>query len=174
MMKALEILLVLTPCAFAQGPGLFPWWESPIAQNINLTVAQRKQIQATVREYRDQLIQMRADLQKAEGRLSDLMNEDPVDQAKATEAIDKVVSSRAALMKAIAVMSLKLRQTLTVEQWRQLERWRAQRGAGQNALRPLGHGQGVLGRGRPGFGPRPKGPATAAPQIPAPPQPPRE
>ena len=42
----------------AQAPEAFPWWDRPIAQNLNLSPEQQKQIQATVREFRDRLIEL--------------------------------------------------------------------------------------------------------------------
>jgi Spy/CpxP family protein refolding chaperone len=59
--------------------------------------------------------------------LVDEMSEDKVDTARANAAIDKVVSARGELMRAVSQMSLKLRQVLTISQWQELRRRGAQR-----------------------------------------------
>lgn len=134
------ILLALIAAALSWGQMLddFPWWESPIAQDLNLTPEQRKQIQATLREYRDRLIEQRAAVQKAEGQVMDLMNEDQVNEAKSREAIEKLVAARAELMRTVSLMSLRLRTVLTPQQWQELRKRRAQ----QLAQRPLGPAPG--------------------------------
>ncbi|MCL6544296.1 MAG: periplasmic heavy metal sensor [Bryobacteraceae bacterium] len=114
----------------------FPWWDSPIAQNLNLSPEQHKQIQATVREFRDRLIEQRAAVQKAEANLMDLMNEDQVNEAKTREMVEKVVAARSELMRTVSLMSVRLRTVLTREQWQELRRRRAQ----QLARRPQGPG----------------------------------
>ena len=44
-MKRLVALLILAAaCASAQGPEVHPWWEGPMAQNLNLSADQQKQI----------------------------------------------------------------------------------------------------------------------------------
>ena len=127
MKKLLGLTLLVAACAFAQMPGLFPWWDSPVVRNLNLSEDQRKQIRDAVREYRDQLIEQRADVQKAEANLQDLMNEEQVSESRTTEAIEKAVAARAALTRTYSMMSLKLRLVLTPQQWRELQRRRFDR-----------------------------------------------
>lgn len=110
----------------------FPWWDSPIAQDLKLSPEQRKQIQATVREFRDRLIEQRAAVQKAEANLTDLMNEDQVNEAKTREMVEKVVAARSELMRTVSLMSMRLRMVLTPQQWQELRHRRAQ----QLAQRP--------------------------------------
>jgi Spy/CpxP family protein refolding chaperone len=128
-MKTLITLLILAAaCALAQGPDLHPWWEGPMAQNLNMSADQQKQIRAAVREFRDRLIEQRGTVQKAEGNLQDLMNEDQVNEARAREAIDKLVAARSELMRTVSQMTLKMRMVLTPEQWQQVQKRRAGRG----------------------------------------------
>lgn len=138
----------------------FPWWDSPIAQNLKLSPEQRKQIQATVREFRDRLIEQRAAVQKAEANLMDLMNEDQINEAKAREMVKKVVAARSELMRTVSLMSVRLRAVLTPEQWQELRRRRAQ----QLAQRPQGPGarMGLGPEGGPALRPRPQQPLPAA------------
>ena len=117
-MKRLILLLFVTVAfAMAQGPEAFPWWERPIAQNLNLSPEQQQQIRATVRDYRDRLIEQRANVQKAEARLQDEMNEDQVNEARANDAIEKLVAARGEMARTVSQMSLKLRVVLTPQQW---------------------------------------------------------
>ena len=116
------IFLILPAIAPAQMPGMSPWWDGPIARNLGLSDDQTGQIRSIVRDSRDHLIQLRAAVQSAEADLEDQMNEEKVDGTRAEAAIDKVVSARSELMKAVSMMSLRLRMTLTAAQWRELER----------------------------------------------------
>jgi Spy/CpxP family protein refolding chaperone len=141
MKKLMLLALSLATLSWGQALDNFAWWESPIAQNLNLTPEQQKQIQATVREYRDRLIEQRAAVQKAEANLMDLMNEDQVNEAKSREMVEKVVAARAELMRTVSLMSLRLRTVLTPQQWQELRRRRAQ----QLAQRPLGPAPGAGG-----------------------------
>lgn len=147
--------------AWAQLPGIFPWWDSPLVRDLNLSEDQRKQIRATVREYRDRLIEQRAALQKAEARLQDLLNEDQVDEAKASEAVEQVIAARGELTRTLARMAVKMRHVLTVQQWQELQRRR---------MEPrVGPGRGWRRGERLERAPEP--PRPAAPPAPA--QPPR-
>src|ERR1041384_387563 len=78
----------------AQIPGMWNWWDGPIAQDLNLGEEQKKQIRATVRESRDRLIQLRGAVEAAEAELRDEMDEDKVDSRKTEAAIERVVKSR--------------------------------------------------------------------------------
>jgi Spy/CpxP family protein refolding chaperone len=128
-MKRLVFLFALAAAlCFGQALEDFAWWDSPIAQNLNLTPEQQKQIRGTVREFRDRLIEQRAGVQKAEAGFMDFLNDDQVNEAKAKEAIDKLVVARGDLMRSVSQMSLRLRAVLTPQQWQDVQRRRAQQG----------------------------------------------
>lgn len=120
-MIAIIVLLLTTQFASAQQRDLFPWWDMPIARDLNLTEEQNKQIHSTVREYRDKLVDLRGALEKSENQLSDLMNEEHPDAAKVNTAIDRMVNARSDLAKNVTQMSFKLRMILTPSQWKQLQ-----------------------------------------------------
>jgi Spy/CpxP family protein refolding chaperone len=142
-MKRLIGLLIFTAAfAMAQAPEAFPWWDRPIAQNLNLSPEQQQQIRATVREYRDRLIEQRANVQKAEARLQDEMNEDQVNEARANDAIEKLVAARSEISRTVSQMSLKLRVVLTPQQWQRLRGRIVQRG--QEQLQQMRRGPGAL------------------------------
>jgi Spy/CpxP family protein refolding chaperone len=128
MKKAILIFclcfLLLPVAASAQGQGdrieLAPWWDRPVVQTLRLSAEQREQIRAIIRDSRDRLIQLRAAVQSAEAALADEFAEETINKSKADMAIDKVVTARAELMRAVSQMSLKLRQVLTYRQWQRL------------------------------------------------------
>jgi Spy/CpxP family protein refolding chaperone len=92
-----------------------------VARDLNLTDAQNQQIRATVQEYRGRMSELREAVNTAEGALEAAFNEDPVDQRKANDAIDRLVGARGELTKAVSQMDLKLRTILTVQQWQELQ-----------------------------------------------------
>ncbi len=118
--------------AWPQGLGqmqrweLTPWWDRPVVRDLGLSEDQLSQVKAIIRESRDHLIELRAAVRSAESALADEMSEERVDMRKAEAAIDRVVSARAELMRATAMMSLRLRQVLTSAQWQELRKRGAQ------------------------------------------------
>ena len=149
-------LVLMGPC-LSQGPrGFFPWWEMPIARDLNLTDQQSRDIQAITRGYRNQMIDLRAAVEKAEGELEDLFNEESIDQRRGNDAVERLVHARAELTRALSQMNLKLRAILTAAQWRELQRRRPAPGSG-----PGGPGRMMPGGPNPdrppgGPGPRPQ------------------
>ncbi|MEO8050929.1 MAG: periplasmic heavy metal sensor [Acidobacteriota bacterium] len=115
-----------------RGPALWEgaWWNSPIARNLNLSAAQRKDIRVTVREYRSHLLDLREAVQRADGDLETALGENPLDQRKANEAIEHLAMARGDLTRTLSQMTLRLRMILTNEQWQELQRRQAGRRAG--------------------------------------------
>jgi len=138
----------------------FPWWDSPIVQDLKLSEDQQTQIRNTVRDYRSKLIELRGALEKAEGELNDVYDDEKIDQRKAMEAIDRVVAARGDLTRTFSQMSLKLRSVLTVTQWRELQKRRP-----RMEWRP--GGPGLRDGGRRSMSP-PNTQATPPPKPPAP------
>lgn len=149
MTRMLAILILSGAALLAQpSRGMFAWWDSPLAKDLNLSDAQTTQIRATVKEYRVKLIDLRANLEKAEGEVEDAFNEPSLDQRKANEAIEKLASSRADFTRAISQMSLRLRTVLTPEQWAELQKRRPRlMPGGEPRFRQRKSGEG------PGLGP---------------------
>src|SRR5512136_1198364 len=131
-MKIRTLLCILASClcfpAFApgqgkpKGPEMSRWWDQPVVRDLGLSNEQEKQVRDIVRESRDRLIQLRGALDSAEAALSDEMGEEKVDPRRAETAIDRVITTRAELQRAIALMSLKLRLSLTTTQWHEREK----------------------------------------------------
>ena len=123
-MKRFVLGLLLTVTAvFAQPPrGFFAWWDSPIARDLNLKEEQNQQIREVARSYRNKLIDQRSTMDKAEGDLEDIFNDDKIDQRKANDAVERLAGARAGMSRTMSQMSLKLRGILTVDQWRELQK----------------------------------------------------
>jgi Spy/CpxP family protein refolding chaperone len=153
------------------------WWDNPMADGLNLNDAQRKQIQTTVREFRDRLVDARAAVLKAEGDLDDVFNSDGnVDQRHANEAIDRLAASRADLTKVVSQMTLRMRGVLTTQQWQELQRRGVRGGPGRFDAKPGPDGGPAGGGPRDGsrrrFGsPGPNAPREASPPVPGNPPP---
>jgi Spy/CpxP family protein refolding chaperone len=167
--RFLALLLTVAAAGLVAQPprGYFPWWDSPLVRDINLTEDQQRQVREVVREFRGKLIDARAAVEKAEAEVEDLFNEDQTEARRAGEAVDRLVAARGEMTRAFAQMSLRLRSVLTPQQWRQLRQRRDQQPRGpqspQEPMRPR------MRQGRPGMPGRPQ-----QPQPPQPPKPPAE
>ena len=126
MRRFILIGILLSGSVFGQMPkSLYAWWSKPVvARQLNLTNVQRQQIRATVVQFRPHLIDIRAEVNKAEIDLQTEFDHDPVDQTKANQAIERLIAARADLTRTLSQMSLKLRSVLTEQQWRDLQRLR--------------------------------------------------
>jgi Spy/CpxP family protein refolding chaperone len=158
--------------AFGLGGGQF--WNNPnVVQKLNLTDDQRKAMDGILQDHRMKLIDLRANLQKAELTLGPLMKADTPDRAAIEAQIDKVVAARAELEKANARFLLDVRMQLKPDQWKQLETMHQNRMArdrmreqGRGAWSHEGHGPGMGGPGGEFRGP---GGQFHQPQAPQPP-----
>jgi Spy/CpxP family protein refolding chaperone len=122
MSMRLGLFFAIPMLLCAQPPrGPRPWWDSEVSRELNLTEAQTKQIHQTQKDFRPRMQELRTDVNKAETEMDALFNEDPIDQAKANEAINRLVAARAELTKAVSQMDLKLRMILTAQQWADLK-----------------------------------------------------
>jgi len=147
------------------------WWNNPrIAAALKLTDEQRKAMDGILYAHREKLIDLQADLEKADLAMQPLMNADTPDQAAIEAQIDRVVAARAALEKANADFLLDIRMKLTPDQWKQVKAFRngGMRGMhGQMHHGPQGRGAWGHGMQRPGgqFH-RPMPPGQTPPQTP--------
>ena len=114
----------LSLSAFSQNRANFPWWNSPVAEDLNLSQGQKQKIHQIVRSYRERLLDARNTHQKAVLSLEDVMNEPDVNLEAAKPVIDRVTAAQANASKIFLEMSAEIRSVLTLEQWRQLvKRW---------------------------------------------------
>jgi len=109
----------------AQG-GQGRWWNHPeMVEKLKLTDDQRKGMDQILLQHRETLIDLRANVEKAELTMEPLMREDQPNEAKILAQIDKVAQARAELEKANARFLLALRGKLTPDQWKLLQAERA-------------------------------------------------
>jgi Spy/CpxP family protein refolding chaperone len=127
ILAAFAVPVLFCAHASAQPPrGPRPWWDGEVAKDLNLTDAQTKQIAQTRKDFRQRMFDVRSEVDKAESAVQAAFNQDPVDQVKANEAINQLAAARGEMTKAVSQMDLKLRMTLTADQWQQLQqkqRW---------------------------------------------------
>jgi Spy/CpxP family protein refolding chaperone len=108
----------------AQNRVNFPWWNSPVVNDLGLTQAQTQRIRQIVRSYRARLLDARNSVSKAEGDLEDLINDPEVSIDAARPVIERLSTARANSSRVFLEMSVELRSVLTLDQWRQLvRRW---------------------------------------------------
>jgi protein CpxP len=111
--------------AFGSEGGRRGWWNNPkIAEQLKLTDDQRKQMDAIMLAHREKLIDLRANLEKAELAMQPLMSADTPNDAAITAQIDKVVQARGDLERANARFLLAIRDKLTPDQWKQVQAFR--------------------------------------------------
>lgn len=123
-MRLFAFLILLALPIFAQDAVNLPWWTSPVVQNLGLSQQQMDRIHQIVHSYRNQLLDARNDVTKAEADFDDLLSDPQVTSAMAKPVIDRLANNRATVTRVFTTMSVELRCVLTPEQWRQLEkRW---------------------------------------------------
>lgn len=147
------------------------WWDNPrVVAELKLTDAQRNAMDQILYQHREQLIDLQANLERANLGMQPLMNADTPNEAAIDAQIDKVVQARADLERADARFLLALRMKLTPEQWKQVRDLRARRammGRGPMPQRQWGQRQGGQFQ-PPGPPPSPSSSAPAqGPQAPA-------
>ena len=188
---AMALLLAVGVAATAQGPGggqgfgpgfgqhrppmedaLGPrgsqgrWWNDPaIIDKLKLTDDQCKQMDSILLEHRETLIDLRANVEKAELGLQPLIGDDQPNEAKILAQIDKVAQARAELEKANARFLLAIRGKLTPDQWKALRAARMERmdrrgGPDGRQGNPGGDRQGRRGSDRQGPPPANGGPGA--------------
>ncbi|HLJ13294.1 MAG TPA: periplasmic heavy metal sensor [Bryobacteraceae bacterium] len=123
--RAICLLLLLAFCLFGQPPrSYYNWWDGPIANDLKLTEAQRKEIRGAIRQFRPRLMSARAALEQADDELEAVYDADHVDTQRAQAAIDKLAAARSELTLAFSELSLRLRIIVTPEQWHELQQRR--------------------------------------------------
>jgi Spy/CpxP family protein refolding chaperone len=94
------------------------WWRSDkAAADLGLTPDQQARLDKLMFEHRDQMIDLRAALEKAELRLRELMDDPAFNERAALEQLDRVAAARSLVEKSRAAMLIKTRTILTPEQW---------------------------------------------------------
>lgn len=153
------------------------WWDNPkLAKQLNLTDAQKKQMDDIFFKNRLQLIDLKATLQKDELSLRPMIGADQPNEAKVLAQIDNIAQDRANLEKANARMLFGIRRVLTLDQWTKLKaivhhhhemmerrmdhQWGDHEGPGGPPPPPNASGSG------PGYPPPPNGSGPTPPPLP--------
>ena len=140
------------------------WWNNPrMIEKLKLSDDQRKAFDQILQAHKEKLIDLRANLEKAELVMEPMMSADQPDEGKVLAQIDKVAQARAELEKANARYLLALRSKLTADQWKQLKEMRESR-------RSMREG-GAPDSRRPGWGRQPSQGGNGAKEMPPPPGP---
>lgn len=91
-----------------------------MAKAIGLSKDQQDRMDKLFLNGRVKLIDLNANLQKEQAMLEPLLEQDQLDQGKATKQIDQVAQARAELEKANGRLLLALRNVLNPDQWKKL------------------------------------------------------
>ena len=149
------------------------WWNDPaMVEKLKLSDEQRKAMDTILLEHREKLIDLRANLEKAELVMEPMMREDQPNETQILAQIDKVAMARADLEKANARFLLAIRGKLTPEQWTELRNDRMSRmrdrGWGREGRMHGGMGRHMGPQGAPDGNPAPGAPPAAPAPTPAP------
>jgi len=141
------------------------WWNNyATIEQLKLTDDQRKAMDAILLQHREKLIDLRANLERAELTMQPLMGADTPNDAAIIAQIDKVVQARADLERANARFLLAIRDKLTVDQWKLIQAAQQERGSGWRRDRGPGMpGQGMRRRSGPNQQQGPPPPPPGAP-----------
>jgi periplasmic protein CpxP/Spy len=145
----LMAVLTLTTLAIAQDPGPMPmpgpmpggpghiapmppvrgfggsWWKnSELAEKLKLTDQQKQQLEKTFLDYRLQLVDLRANVEREELKLQPLMDADQLNESQISSQLDTLLAARGKLEKTNAMMNVTMRKVLTADQWKQLRSMR--------------------------------------------------
>ncbi len=133
------------------------WWNDPaMVEKLKLSDDQRKSMDQILLDHREQLVDMRAAVEKAELAMEPLVQDDQPNESQILAQIDKVAQARAELEKANARFLLAIRGKLSPEQWKDLKAARAERmdRRGWRDRRDGGKPQGPPPSGGPAGGPQ--------------------
>ncbi len=154
--------------AFGPEGRMARWWDNPrIAAQLKLTPDQQKAMDSILYDHREKLIDLQANLEKAELAMQPLMSADEPNEGSIDAQIDKVVAARADLERANARFLLAIRMKLTPDQWKQVQSFRAEHMEGRMERRP-GEQRQRRGPGVQPENPPPPPPPVNNPQAPAP------
>lgn len=132
------------------------WWKnSNIAQKLNLTDSQIKQLEDTFYQHKLKLIDITAEMQKADMKLQQMLDADAVDESAVNSQVDQVLTARGKMEREFTNMNLNFRKILTLDQWKQLRSIQGDQMHDRIFMRQIGPpGPGGPGVGIPGPGPQ--------------------
>ncbi|MFI5182033.1 MAG: Spy/CpxP family protein refolding chaperone [Thermoanaerobaculia bacterium] len=127
-------VILMSGVAAAQMPEVPPgkWWKRPaVVQSLALSAEQQDKLDQILQKNRREFVDLKADVEKKQLDVEDLMAKKDSDPKKVASAVDLLEGSRAKLRKAMSMMVLEMRGVLNDTQWKQLlerrEQWRLER-----------------------------------------------
>jgi periplasmic protein CpxP/Spy len=97
------------------------WWERPrVAAELALSEQQRRMLDAVALDHAKTMVDLKAEVEKAELDLRGAADGDPFDAKKVREAFAVLQQRRTRLEQERFELLIKVREVLTAEQWRRL------------------------------------------------------
>lgn len=98
------------------------WWKnSKIAEKLQLSDQQIKQLEDVFYQHRIKLIDYTAEMEKSDMKLQQLLNADTVDEGQVNSAVDQVLNARGKVEREFTMLTLNFRKILSNDQWKQLQ-----------------------------------------------------
>ena len=126
MKRSLLLFLLLPFAAFAQQPSpegdpiakflIPPELVMAHGQEIGLTDAQSASIKSELRKTQTKFLDLQWDMQEETGRMTQLLQQSPVDEAKVLERADKIMSMEREIKRAHLTLLVRLKNLLTPAQ----------------------------------------------------------
>ena len=132
MMKRTVLAMVIVAVVGTVGAQEFnlppgKWWENErLAERLELTEAQRERIRALVYEHAHRMIDLNANIKKAELELASLAADPEFEAGPARAAFGRFQEARRALETERFEMLLAVREVLTTGQWVEIQEIRRQ------------------------------------------------
>jgi len=114
------LLAVPVFCEDVRSP-FFPSWDPAILKELSLNDRQQRDIRSIIDDYRARLVEKRRLLDKAQTDIEEGFNKDSFDPRRNGDACEKLIAARADLARTFSQMQIRLRATLTADQWRKLK-----------------------------------------------------
>lgn len=104
------------------------WWKNPqLIDRIGLGEEQQEAIAGLVYEHAQRMIDLHADVRHQELRLRDMVQQAEIDASAVRAAFGDLQQARRALERERFELLLQVRQTVSPEQWRELQHMRSER-----------------------------------------------
>lgn len=117
---------ILAEGAFAQGGlkdiPLSKWWTNRrVIQQLRLSPEQQTRIESLWEQNRRTLIDQKAELEKRQLDLTELLGKDVIDETAAVKAFDRVQEARVGVERSTFIMRIQIKNLLSAEQQQKLE-----------------------------------------------------
>jgi Spy/CpxP family protein refolding chaperone len=97
------------------------WWKRPrVVEALQITPDQQTRLEAIFSKNRRGFIDLKADVEKRQIDLDELMQKKDSDPKRVSSAVDALEQSKLRLRKSHAMMVLEMREILTADQWKML------------------------------------------------------